>query len=151
MPYTDDPLNILSDRVRFLVGDTKVPLDLTDSEVAYLLESERNNPLRAAARGAGLLASRFAAAVEDKRVGPLRIRTVNKAKQYAALAAQLWARVLSTGGTPFAGGISAIDKSDRRNDLDRVKPAFSRRMLSYPPGVADNSSLEERRGGDILE
>lgn len=153
MPYTNDPQNIPTDRVRFLLGDTSSSPDLTDPEIVYLLETEgADDPLRAAARGAELLASRFTAAVEEKRVGPLLIKTAqNKAIRYMQLATRLWARVLSTSGRPFAGGISVVDKDARRLDSDRVRPAFSRRMMRYPDTATPTVSSDRLLGGEGLE
>lgn len=148
MPYTNDPVGTPSDEIRFLLGDTKEPYDLSDNEVVYLLAQENGNPGRAAARGAEALQAKFSSAWEEKRVGPLLLRTFKgKADRYATLAKLLWSQASNRGVVPFAGGTSATDKIARATDPDRVKPTFKRRMMDYPAGSADigRASDEELR------
>lgn len=151
MPYTDDPEHNPLDQVRFLLGDTNnAALDLTDNEVAYLLESEGDDTLRAAARGAENLAAKFTRTAEEKRVGPLSVREStssgkSKAERFAMLAKMLWARIAGTTGGPWAGGISKTDKQMRDHDSDRVEPAFKRDMQKYPSG-SPGASQEELLG-----
>lgn len=135
MPYSNDPENIPADQVRFLLGDTSASPDLSDSEIAYLLSSEGDNALRAAARGAEMIAARSTSSVDERRVGPLVIKSArSKSKRFSDLAVMLWQRLLATDGKPFAGGISLADKTSRKLNPDRVRPSFSRRMMPYPNG-----------------
>lgn len=145
MPYTDDPENVPADRVRFLLGDTNTSApELSDSEVAFLLSEAGDDALRAAARGAEMISARSEGVLEERRVGPLLVRSfTSKAKKYSTLATSLWARVMSSDGAPFAGGISRADKAARRAQPDRVKPSFSRGMMHYPLG-RHNEGREER-------
>jgi hypothetical protein len=135
VPYADNPANSLADRVRFYVGDTNTAVELlSDSEVDFLLEDENRDPLRAAARGAEILAAKYAGQAEEKKVGPLTLtnRRQSQADRYRQLAKTLWSRVASSGGAaPFAGGISKSDKETREDDGDRVPPVFSRDMMEY--------------------
>jgi hypothetical protein len=145
VPYTNDPANIPSDRVRFLVGDTNLSSpDLSDQEVDFLLEDEGNDARRAAARAAEALAARYTREAEEKTVGPLRLRSLtDKSKKYTALARTLWARVTKTAAVPFAGGISATDKAMRADEGDRVHPMFAKDMMTYPLGEATHVATTE--------
>lgn len=134
MPYSDDPLNVPADEVRVLLGDTSTSPDLSDNTILYLL-SKMGSPLRAAARGAELLASKYSKVSSDRQVGPLRVansRMKAKSEEFARLARTLWARAAAAGGAPYAGGISQSDKESRAADGDRVRPAFTRGMMPYP-------------------
>lgn len=144
MAYTDDPQNVPADAVRLLVGDTGTSPDLTDNAIAYFLSEEGGNVLRAAARAAESLQGLYAKKAEERRVGPLWLRSFSdKSKKYAALAKSLWARAASGSAAPYAGGISVSDKNARVRNSDRVKPAFRRQMMSYPRGETQNMSPEE--------
>jgi cell division septum initiation protein DivIVA len=141
VPYADNPANSLADRVRLYVGDTNAAAEqLTDSEVDFLLEDERDDPLRAAARAAEILAAKYASQAEEKRVGPLTLanRRQSQADRYRQLAKALWSRASSGVAAPFAGGISQSDKETRENDGDRVPPIFRRDMMEY---VSDEEEL----------
>lgn len=145
MPYTGDPSRNPLDKVRFLLGDTKDSAsELTDNEVQFLLDEEGQNPLRAAARGAETLASKYSTAVVEKQVGPLRIssgtRGLTKAERYMKLAQMLWKQAMSQSVVPWAGGISKSDKNSHLTDSDRVEPAFARGMMSYPATSAAQSA-----------
>lgn len=146
MPYTDDPAGTPTDEVRFLVGDTTSPYDLTDNEVVYLLGLENGNANRAAARAAETLAAKYTKAYEEKRVGPLLLRSYSdKAGRFSKLAKALWSRASATTVVPFAGGISVTDKANREADTDVVQPTFKRTMMDYPGGSGDTASDEELR------
>ena len=154
MAYTDDPENEPTDAVRVLVGDisTTAP-DLTDSMVEFFLSEEGNNIYRAAARAAEALAGIYAKKAEERRVGPLWLRSFSdKSSKYLALAKTLWVRASKkSGGAPFAGGISVSDKNARIGDGDRVVPAFRRQMMSYPQGETQSMSPEEILSGSEPE
>lgn len=154
MPYTDNPSGNPLDAVRFLVGDTGTTSELTDPEIAFLLEQEDSNTYRAAARAAETLGARYSKSV-DKQVGNLRLSSSQKADAYRKLALSLWEQ--ATRGTfipgslvaPWAGGISRNDKINRARNPDRVRPSFARRMMRYPFGDAAASgesdvSLQEQ-------
>lgn len=133
MPYTDSPSTNPLDAVRALVSDTSTTAPmLTDNTIAFFLEEENNNVFRAAARAAEALAAKYANMAEERRVGPLWIRSFSdKSSKYLALAKTLWNRAMRAGSSGvYAGGISVTDKTEKVADSDRVRPAFSRRMMS---------------------
>jgi len=134
MSYGDSPASNPVDAVRLLVGDTKSPEQLTDNELAYLLSEERGNTLRAAARAAETLASKYANQAEERVVGPLRLANRNQSQtvRYQRLAKTLWARAFSRGVAPYAGGTSIADKTAKGTDADRVEPFFKRDLMKYP-------------------
>lgn len=148
MPYTDDPENVPADAVRFLIGDTSATPKITDAEVAFLLSEEGDNTLRAAARGAEVLAAKYSGQADEKRVGPLWIRSFRSlSANYLALAKKLWNRANSGAGSgiPWAGGISQTDKVIRAASADRVHPTFRRRMMTYPNGSTSGGEDYEER------
>lgn len=150
MPYTGDPATSPTDRVRFLVGDTSLSSpDLSDPEVAYLLDDEGDDTRRAAARAAEVLSAKYAKQSEERAVGPLRLRSLtDKSKKFADLAKRLWAQASSADAAlgPYAGGISKADKSAREDDTDRDPTAIARDMMPYPNGSQNNSTLRDRQG-----
>lgn len=149
MPYTNDPTNVPADQVRFFVGDTSTTEpDLTDEEVAFLLLEENDNALRAAARAAETLASKYTKKADSRQVGPLRVvqsnRNMSKAQEFAVLARRLWSRAaIRDGAGPYAGGVSVSDKAGKIQDTDRVRPAFARGMMRYPGSNAQHGTTEE--------
>jgi len=145
MPYTDDPTNVPADAVRFMIGDKSLTNpDLSDAEIAFLLDEQNGNTLRAAARAAEVLVAKYTTAYDQKRVGPLVLRSFSStAESFRKLALVLWKRANTSSGGPWAGGISRADKSARQQDQDRVRPAFRRRLMEYP-----NVSLT---GGDLQQ
>lgn len=146
MPYTDDPANSPADRVRLYVGDTNATTSLlTDSEVDFLLEDESDDALRAAARGAEILAAKYAKQAEEKKVGPLTLtnRRQSQADRYQRLAKVLWARAASKDGVaPFAGGISKADKALREADTDRTLSIFTRSMMEYSEDTSGQQATD---------
>jgi hypothetical protein len=153
MPYTDDPEHVESDAVRFLLGDTNgLKPKLTDNEVDYLL-NEQGSVLRAAARGAEILAGKQVEVADQKRVGSLMIRSFQSTMEsYLKLAKALWARANAQDSTgPYAGGISRSDKRSVQQDGDRVRPSFARGMMHYPHGSNSSAvvSIEERLSSDF--
>lgn len=146
MPYSDDPQNEPVDEVRLLVGDTSTTApDLSDNAMEYFLTEEGNNVVRAAARAAEALAGIYAKKAEERRVGPLWLRSFSdKSSKYLKLAKTLWSRASRLGTVgPYAGGISITDKNARIANTDRVVPAFRRQMMSYPRGESQQMSPEE--------
>jgi hypothetical protein len=129
--YGGDPSESDQDKVRFLVGDTDTAdQQIADEEIAWLL-TEEPGAYHAAAAAARAIAAKYARQV-DKAVGDLRLSASQRAAHYQALAATLTRRAQIAGAVPFAGGISASDKQAQDDDIDRVRPAFSRDMQSVP-------------------
>jgi hypothetical protein len=147
VPYTDNPAGSPADQVRLYLGDTDTVTNLlSDSEVAFLLEDEGNNTLRAAARGAEILAAKAASKAEDKKVGPLQLanRRQSELDRYRLLAKGLWARAATADGSaPFAGGISRTDKLTREQDGDRTPSVFTRDMMEYHDGTTGQQATDE--------
>lgn len=147
MPYTDDPAGTPSDAVRFEVGDTGSPADLTDAQVDYLLAQENGNVLRAAARAAEALASKYTKQATEKRVGPLTLinssRSMTKAQEYLKLAKAIWTRAGAKSSVPYAGGISKQDKLTRAGNADKVQPSFVRDQMTYPKGLTNHATEED--------
>lgn len=151
MPYTDDPANVPSDQVRLLVGDTNVGApELSDNEVAFFLIEESDDPRRAAARAAEVLAAKYANVADTKQVGPLRLQYTEKANRFSTLARRLWGRSAIGASGPYAGGISISDKNDRVRDGDRVRPAFTRRGMRYPNTDAHGTTEELLSPPEVL-
>lgn len=144
MPYTDDPIHVPADAVRFLLGDTDAAKPrLTDNEVDYLLVQE-GNPLRAAARGAEMLVGKYSSIAETKRVGPLTITHGSSlASKFAALARALWRRAVIGDAAPYAGGISVSDKRLRELDTDRTRSFARKSIQTYAPGEPQSLTPEE--------
>ena len=132
--YSGDPNSSPKDAVRFYVGDTiSADQQANDEEVEFLLVSENNDPIRAAARIAETIAAKYARQV-DKSVGGLSLSAGRRQEKYESLAAKLWARAKSAGGglpVPYSGGIRVSDKTTRETDTDRVQPIFTRDMQDF--------------------
>lgn len=126
--YGGDPFNDIVDEIRFLVGDTDStdPL-IQDEELFYLLRNSYPSPKWAAAAAATAIAAKFARKV-DKSVGPLSIKASQKFAQYTSMAKQLGREAAMEGVRPYAGGISVADKQLTEQDLDRIRPAVTRRL-----------------------
>jgi hypothetical protein len=125
VPYTGNPVAVLSDAVRFKLGDTTSPYLFTDDEITYLLSEGGNNATLAALKGAEQLVARFAGLV-DKTVGDLSISYSQKQAQYTALVEQLRKLYDISGAPPYCGGISITDKTAKYGERDRVAPQFYR-------------------------
>lgn len=128
--YNNNPLNDPSDAVRLEVGDTVEKTHLVEDEaIAYALDKEDNNVLRAAARIADQLAARFARQ-ETVRTGNVTTDKSSIAKRYTDLANRLRQRI---GPTSFI--TNALDKAAHAAhaaDTSIIQPAFKRGMNKNP-------------------
>jgi len=117
------------DRVRGLIGDT----DTTDqllSDEKIEAELTRTGSVNAAAIAcAESLAAKFSR-YTDVRFGPSSESRSQAAKAFADLVKQL-RRKLSLVATPYAGGISKVDKETREANTDRVEPSFTTDQFDY--------------------
>lgn len=130
--YTNDPENVLLDRVRLLIGDVlSADPQLTDQEVNHFIAEASDDPYGAALLAAKALRSLFSRLV-DKAVGDLRVSYSQRAQQYTDLIADLEKRAARAAASPYAGGISVADKARRAADSDRVAPAFERDQFQHP-------------------
>lgn len=130
--YSGSPADSLLNQVRFLLGDTnsKDP-QLADEEIAFLLNIENRNSLRAAARGADTLAAKYARQ-SNKKVGDMLLDGTTKMDHYLKLAKSLWGTFYARTVSPYAGGISVGDKTTNAQDSDRAPSAVTRDLMKYP-------------------
>ena len=151
MAQSYDVANLASDettQVRFLIGDTNATsgMALEDEEIAWLLSTEANVYMAAAA-AADMIVTKINGStgtggtvgpITRKRIGQTDISYFNgrTSEQYGSLASTLRAR----GGThqmPFAGGISVDDKAIRQADLDRPTGGIRRGMFDSPDSIPE--------------
>ena len=131
-PLTDD-----LDAVRFLVGDTTSPYQLSDIEVTFALD-QNANIYSAAAICARALAARYARRV-DTRFETVESKYSQLRDSYEQLARSLDAQAKRRGGLgePLAGGMSKAEKETVNADTDRVKPYFYDGIFANPPPSND--------------
>ena len=134
MPYTGfapdlEPI----DAVRFLIGDTTSPFQLTDTEVQFALDSTTNTYL-AAAMCARAIGAKYARRV-NKKFETISADYGDLKTNYDLLARQLEMQGKREGGlgTPLAGGISKADVESVDALTDRVRPYFRDGQHSNPP------------------
>ncbi len=129
--YSGDPSASNKDQVRFLVADTDATSPvLSDEEINWIISECSSSIPRAALAAAEEVLSRLARQV-DKSVGDLRISASQRHAQYKETVARLRKKA-GRGIVPFAGGISKADKETRAEADDRVEPAFTRDLHSFP-------------------
>lgn len=138
MPDPEEPTANTPDpaveAVRFLLGDTAEPYQLTDEQIQFALE-QNDNPYAAAAIGARALAARYAKRV-DTRFETVESKYGQLRSNYEMLARSLEQQAKRAGGAlgvPVAGGISRADVAAVRANPDRVKPFFYDGMFNNPP------------------
>jgi len=138
MPYTGyDPENEPVDAVRFLVGDTATPFQLSDTEILFALD-QNSNVYGAAAICARALAARYARRV-DTKFETVESKYSQLRDSYEQLARSLDAQAKKRGGLgmPVAGGIGRADVENVENTPDRVKPFFYDNWGNNPPPSND--------------
>jgi hypothetical protein len=126
------------EEVRFLLGDTAEPFQLSDEHIGFLLE-QNSNPYSAAAIGARALAARYARQV-DSKFETVEGRYSQLRANYEMLARSLDSQAKRAGGAlgvPMAGGISRSKDDTAKDDPDRVKPFFDMNMFNNPPPPND--------------
>lgn len=146
MTFTYDPRLLATNtttQVRMMIGDTDSSDPLfQDEEIAYAL-TQRPTALGAAADCCRSLAAKFSRQV-DSAIGDLRASFSQKYDHFLALSYQLDAKATEQGGgTPYAGGISEIDKENQQEDTDRVPP-------QYTLGMTDNELPVPSVGNETL-
>jgi hypothetical protein len=131
MPF--DPADSPIDAVRFLLGDTGTPSQLTDPEIQFALDQNANTYV-AAAICARALSARYARRV-DTRFETVESKYGQLSAQFHKLALNLDQQAKRAGGlgAPVAGGISKAEVENARLDADRVKPFFYDNLLNNPP------------------
>lgn len=126
------------DQIRLLIYDTDAndPL-LADEEIDTIATLEAGdvtapyNVFRVAAECARRVAGSFSRQ-GDQTDGTVRVAFSTRASDYRTLAKELYARSRRSGFAPYAGGISVSDKQSVSDDTDRVRPFFTRDMLTAP-------------------
>jgi len=136
--YTNAPATDTTDAVRFLIGDTVSPGDLSDEEIAFLLTTYSDNVGRAAMAAVSALIAKFAKDV-DKQVGDLRIfssqkvRAYERARQYLESILNVYAPL-----EIYAGGLSYDEQESDDLDTDLPQSFFRRRMHDMPETSSPN-------------
>jgi hypothetical protein len=126
MPYTNDPVNSATDRVRLYVGDTYAPEEgLTDEVYQYLINTT-SSETAAAIQALKYLVAKYASYVTEK-AGGLFVKESEKYEQYRNLL-DMWIAdprtAIIKAGLPYAGGISMQDIIDNNENLDNVSTIF---------------------------
>lgn len=130
--YSGDPSSTDRDAVRFLIGDTDTTdQQLTDEEIAYLLDQAGDNVYAAAIAAAEALLGKYARLV-DKNVGDLKLSYSQRQSSYAGLIIVLKKKFGIRSATPYAGGLSINEKISDSEDTDLTQPTFSRDQFNYP-------------------
>jgi hypothetical protein len=132
MPYTGDPKNSASDRLRLYIGDTDVNNPIfSDGEVEFYLDKNNQNALEGAIDSLYALKAGAAHKVNES-VGSTSKSFGSLIKNYdeliAALEIKRGEEALKIGAPMYCGGISKGDKNSRRSNQDRVGPYFTRDM-----------------------
>ena len=131
MPF--DPADSPVDAVRFLLGDTITPQQITDLEIQFALD-QNPNIYAAAALCARALAARYARQV-DTRFETIDSKYSQLRSSFEMLARSLEQQAKRGGGlgAPVAGGIRQSEVENARLDGDRVKPFFYDNLFTNPP------------------
>lgn len=141
MPWTygDAPATVPRDAVRMELGDINAsdPTPLTDASIAYYLTQEGDNVLRAAARGAGVLASYYGRQT-DYSMGGLSQSASQRAAYFKALATTLLRRAMEASGAEvFTGGLTISGKETLDEDTDAIQPNFRVGGDDFPSSNVD--------------
>lgn len=129
--YTNDPLNVPLDELRFLIGDIDgTDPQLTDEELSYLLSTEGAVLPAAIAAVRGLVA--LFARKTDKSVGDLSVSYSQRAENYRNLLRDLQHRSVMRSAGPIVGGTSLARKEVVASDPDRVPPDSFRGQFDHP-------------------
>jgi hypothetical protein len=131
MPF--DPADSPLDAVRFLLGDTATPPQLSDAEILFALD-QNANIYAAAAICARALSARYARRV-DSKFETVESKNSQLRDNYEMLARQLDQQARKRGGLgmPMAGGISRAEVDAVEQDTNRVKPYFKDALFNNPP------------------
>ncbi len=125
------------DAVRLMVNDITSGRQLrTDEAITFALAQFNLNIYHGAAFLCDQLADSEAVSV---RVGDLSLGA-EKPVNYKALAMRYRMLAALKGAVPFAVAMSSAAKSPYRTDTDRVKPAFTRGMMSRPGTLIGTTS-----------
>ena len=135
--YSGDPSKTDRDHVRFMIGDTdSTDKLLYDKEIEFLI-SQAGNVYSAAVEGCKRIAALYAKYANES-VGQVSISHDQKSQHYYKLAETLKRDYVNTLAIPYAGGISTSDKETYEEDDDRVKPAFTRKLMEEDDSDAED-------------
>lgn len=137
--YTNDPTNVVIDRVRLEIGDTSCSsAQLTDDEIRFAMAQEdpddegtESRILRAAARCARAIAAKMASSM-DYSHGGVRKSAGQLFDHYRDLADDLDRQATVESVTPVVLGTTKAEKEEADGDSDQVQPAFKRGMHDNP-------------------
>ncbi len=138
MPFTGDPINSVTDRLRLMTGDVdEFDEGYADAVYQYAYEKNDKNEARAAVEVLGMLVTKYANYVTQK-AGGLFVKESERYQQYKDTLKRLTTDPrygILSNGVGFTGGVSIQVKSDynlrsdsRENplgtDLQENTPAF---------------------------
>ncbi|MNF36760.1 hypothetical protein D3C85_607420 [compost metagenome] len=122
MPYTNDPANSATDRVRLLVGDIWPDIEmLTDNDYQYYLDKYGGKENRAAIDAARAILFKLARLTRE-RTGDIEVYGSEWFKNYKAALELMIKNPDLTLSTlmPYAGGISKSDMCSNDSNPDNV-------------------------------
>lgn len=136
--YTNAPLTVVSDEVRFLLGDTIDAKHLiSDEEIEYALDKDNNRAYRAAARLADGLSAKFSREA-IVRTGSITTSLGSIAKQFADLAVRLRQTVAPT---VFVSNLTDKAVHDAQKiDTSIVQPSMKRGFDRINRGTTSSTS-----------
>lgn len=130
MPFTGDPVNVPTDRIRLIVGDTEdFEEALTDAVYQWILDNAENESV-AAIRALRLIVARYASYVTEK-AGGLFVKESDKYRQYRDLLELFTTNplmALARAGQPYAGGVSNDEICDNLEDEDQAGVKYDWRV-----------------------
>lgn len=121
----------LRDAVRLYTGDNDSSDEqLSDEEIAFLLDNNDDNAILAAIDACRALQARYSRQA-SKTIGKLRIAASDRAKAYASMIDTLEAKAYEGTATADFGGQSISGKEALAADSDAIQPIFERGMDDF--------------------
>lgn len=139
--YTNRPIDVERDRIRFLVGDVDECDQLvTDEEIAFAASKFPDKNELAAAYILRALAALFSRKA-SMSAGGVSSSCSDIAKAFAARAKELDPNDETSGASNLCeiavGGTTISEHEAMRDETDTVQPAFNRGMNDIPGGPGD--------------
>ncbi len=126
--YTEDPLNVPLDAIRFEIGDTDVGDQLLkDAEILYVM-NEEVSVIKTAIRCCENIIAKLSRDV-DKKIGPTDIKASQKVEHYEKLMQKLKSRIFVKAFI-YCGSLSVAEEVSDFKNTDLKKPAFGRDMMT---------------------
>ena len=105
------------DYVRFLIGDTDAPWQLTNTEIDALLSKAGGHEFPAAIQACRALSARYTRKSGNSTVGPFSINYLDMATGYADLAVELERQqIMSSPASPYVSGFKKAGKEANEQD-----------------------------------